>query len=127
MKIGGERCDINVSLNAPTFEGDIILTNLRLIFKIKSEAKIQSRVITKTPKIPPFIHEYLKISLSCINKIDKSNFDKKSSKSNYIEVYTKDFRYLKLIIDNGDLCSSTYKVIFSLAFPDSDMGQDHHT
>jgi len=51
-------------------------------------------------KIPSFIDVYLNIALTCINKIDKTIIDKKTSKINFLEIYTKDFRYIKFIFEN---------------------------
>ena len=34
----GIRCDVNESLNAPTFEGDFVMTNYKIVFKRKKEA-----------------------------------------------------------------------------------------
>jgi hypothetical protein len=114
------RCDVNISLSTPTYEGDLLMTNFKVIFKIKSEAKIQSRVINKRLSYHKFIQDYLSIPLSCINKIDKSNHDKKSSKQNYIEVYTKDFRYVKFLFDTYDNCNGAYQRMSMLAFPEGD-------
>lgn len=58
--------------------------------------------------MPTFVNDYLTIHLTCINKIDKTTFDKKNSKANYLEIYTKDFRYLKLILDSPDDCNNAF-------------------
>jgi hypothetical protein len=49
----------------------------------------------------------LRIPLSYIQKIDKTIIDKKNMKQSYIEVITKDFRYLKLIFDNFEDCNNS--------------------
>ncbi|CDW86315.1 myotubularin-related protein 2 [Stylonychia lemnae] len=119
------KCDCNVSINCPTLEGDLIMTNFKLIFKHQTIAQVQSvqneKINKSNLKIPTFIETYLNIALTCINKIDKTIIDKKTSKINFLEIFTKDFRYIKLIFENMDQCNDAMQRIQIFAFPESDL------
>ena len=57
--------------------------------------------------MPNYLKEYLKVPLSYIQKIDKTVIDKKTQKTSYIEIITKDFRYLKLIFETVEDCNNS--------------------
>jgi hypothetical protein len=62
------------------------------------------------------------VPLTCINKIDKTVFEKKvAGKSNYIEIFTKDYRYIKLIVDTIEDCNNAHQRIQLLAFPEAEL------
>ena len=66
--------------------------------------------------------DYLNLPLTCINKIDKTiNQDKKANKPNYLEIYTKDFRYMKLVFDSMEDCNNANLRIQMLAFPETEL------
>ena len=72
----------------------------------------------KSYKFPDFINDYLSIPLNYLNKIDKVNIDRKI---NYLEIYTKDFRYMQFIFEDSDECNNTYLRFVLLAFPENEM------
>ena len=71
--------------------------------------------------MPNYLKEYLKVPLSYIQKIDKTVIDKKTQKTSYIEIITKDFRYLKLIFETVEDCNNSMQRITFLAFPENEM------
>lgn len=66
------KCDISQYLKVPQLEGDLIMTNYKLIFKHIAPMERLSDGRTQTIKVPPFLDEYLKIPLTCINRMDKT-------------------------------------------------------
>eukprot|EP00347_Sterkiella_histriomuscorum_P008157 403346164 len=124
MKIKA-KCDCNISINCPTLEGDIIMTNFKIVFKYQGisqqQSQLNERLVKSTAKIPIFIEQYLNIPLTCINKIDKTIIDKKTSKTNFLEIYTKDFRYIKLVFDSADHCNDAHQRMQLMAFPETEL------
>jgi hypothetical protein len=111
MFIGKTKCEHNAN-KFPILEGELIMTNYKLVFKPFANVAIP---------LPKYLTEFLKVPLSYILKLDKTTIEKKASKISTIEIYTKDSRYMKLIFDNFDECNNTMLRIQFLAHPDNEM------
>jgi hypothetical protein len=94
----------------PLIEGDLIMTNYKLIFKTSI---FPLRVPTFNRGLPPFLDHYLTVPLSYIQKIDKLGA---------IEIFTKDQRYMKFDFESrNDECTKAYNRIKAYAFPENEM------
>jgi hypothetical protein len=107
MKLSKVKCECKPSLKIPTLEGELIMTNYKLVFKHSPLYITGPDGKQEQCRLPQFLECYFKIPLSYINKIDKTTADRKNTKINFIEVFTKDFRYLKFSFDNVDDCNNS--------------------
>lgn len=64
------------------------------------------------------MNEYLTIPLGSIFKLEKTTQERKTSKISYLEIFTKDFRHLKLSFDNFNDCNTVCDKLEDIAFPE---------
>lgn len=120
MFLNNVKCEHNNN-KFPLIAGELIMTNYKLVFKRYSKES-EDASPKKTPLVlPSYLDEYLSVPLSYIYKIEKTTLDKKIPKINFLEIYTKDHRYLKFSFDNQDECHQTLLRIQVFAFPDDEM------
>ena len=121
MKLNKVRCEVSSFLKVPLLEGELIMTNYKLIFKYLPPADKVNNGKTSSKDLPAFLEEYLKIPLTCIHRLDKTiNQDKKTVKPSYIEIITKDFRQIKFVLDSVDECNNCHMRIQLMAFPENE-------
>ena len=102
----------------PLLDGELIVTNYKLVFK----------PATKSETHPAFLSDFLTVTLGLIIRAEKKVIETKKGQQKYynawIEVQTKDHRYLRLDFEhNVDDCTNTHSRLFLLAFPEHPMGQ----
>lgn len=105
MKI---RCE-NIQDKFPMLDGYLIITSFKIKFvnstkESDSPSKMQN-AIKKKIKFPSYLNEYLTVPLGLILKVEKTTLERKTTKISYLEMYTKDHRYLKLHFDNFNDCN----------------------
>lgn len=69
-------------------------------------------------KFPSYLNDYLTVPVGLILKVEKTTLERKASKICYLEIYTKDHRYLKLHFDNFNECNQVSDKVEEIAFPE---------
>ena len=121
MRLNKVKCELPASLRLPMLEGDLIMTNYKLVFKTSI---FPLGVPTSNKGLPPFLDDYLTVPLSYIHKIEKKTIEKKKEniKLGAIELFTKDYRYMKFDFESRyDECTNAHFRIDFYAFPQNEM------
>lgn len=92
------------------FEGHVVLTDYRLIYKPNEKLLKQC---FKNP-FPHFTDDYFEIPIFVFSKMEKS-IDRKNPNNFLLEIYTKDNRVVKLVCDNN--CKRLYGALALLTNP----------
>ena len=119
MRLTKVKCEVSPSLKVPLIEGDLIMTNYKLVFK----TSIFPLGVPTSKGLPPFLDDYLTVPLSYIHKIEKKTIEKKKDvKFSAIELFTKDYRYMKFDFESrNDECNNAHYRINLYAFPENEM------
>jgi hypothetical protein len=122
MRLTKVKCEVSPSLKVPLIEGDLIMTNYKLVFK----TSIFPLGVPTSKGLPPFLDDYLTVPLSYIHKIEKKTIEKKKEKENIkfgaIEVFTKDYRFMKFDFESRyDECTNAHYRINLYAYPENEM------
>jgi hypothetical protein len=114
------KCRPPAYLEIPVVEGDLIMTNYKIVFKpmIFPESTPNSR------NIPVFLDDFFTIPLCVIAKVDKKITEKKKEniKNGLIELTTKDYRVLIFDFESKvQECENTHLRINFFTFPEHEM------
>jgi hypothetical protein len=121
MKMTSIRCELHASVKVPVLKGELIMTNYKIVFKPSS---IPDNLSKTNLKLPPFLDDYFTVPLCYIHKIDKKIVEKKKeyTKQGWIEITTKDYRWLKFDFDyRYEDCTNAHNRIQVFAFPENEM------
>jgi hypothetical protein len=118
MSIKGVKCRAPAYLEVPLVEGDLIMTNYKLVFK--------PMVFTEgTPKhLPVFLDDFFSVPLCLISRVEKKITEKKKEniRLGVIELSTKDYRFMIFDFESRvDECSNTHMRINYFTFPEHEM------
>lgn len=87
------------------------ITNYRIRFK-------QQTLHIANNQNNTFLDKYFEVALHLISKIEKKDFIARGGKIRvFIEVWTKDFRNIKLHFDSNDTMNESYQIIDNILFP----------
>lgn len=95
-------------MRMPTLEGSLIMTSYKIVFKYTPMYFTNPEGRQQEFRFPNCLKDFLSVPLSYISKVEKTLVEKKGIKINYLEVYSKDFRYFKLTFENADDCNNTF-------------------
>lgn len=120
MSLKKVKCRTPAYLEVPLVEGDLIMTNYKLVFK-----PIMFPEGTPTNKhLPVFLDDFLTVPLCLISRVEKKITEKKKEniKLGLIELSTKDYRLIIFDFENRvDECSNAHYRINYFTFPEHEM------
>jgi len=114
------KCRAPSYIDIPTAEGDLIMTNYKLVFKpmLFPEGTPTNR------NLPVFLDDFFTVPLCLISRVEKKITEKKKEniKQGLIELTTKDYRVLVFDFDSKILdCENTHFRINFYTFPEHEM------
>jgi len=120
MRLNKLKCELPAQLRVPVLEGDVIMTNYKLVFK----PSIFPEGTPSSKGLPPFLEDYFSVPLCYIHKVDKKVIEKKKEnvKLSSLELFTKDYRFMKFDFESRvDECNNAHLRINFFSFPESEM------
>lgn len=120
MSLKRLKCRPPAYLEVPIVEGDLIMTNYKIVFK----PMIFPESTPNIRNIPIFLDDFFTIPLCLIAKVDKKITEKKKEniKNGLIELTTKDYRILIFDFESRvQECENTHLRINYFTFPEHEM------
>lgn len=121
MRLNKLKCEVPAFLRVPVIEGDIIMTNYKMVFR---PTWLTNGSPLKT--LPHFMNDYFTLPLSLIQRFEKKIVETKKQNVKYyqcsLELTTKDYRSMRFDFEGRlEDCQNSFQRVQLFAFPENEM------